>query len=218
MRLFGVLELLHGENGRALVGLDLLGIAHHEEDGNRGRDDPEDRAEADDDGLVDLNAHTAQRVHRGTDGERIHRGAKAAAASAQKDRRGAHERIEAGSHHGGGKQRVERNGLLAHTIGGTTEREDDHENGDDGELVALELLNEHSDAVIEGAGLGHHTEEAAQDHHEEAHRQSISEALDGSGEEVAQLGRRYLVGGKSRHDNGDDRHDGEQEKKNGEGR
>lgn len=72
---FGVLELLHRQDGRTLVSLDLLGIAHHEDDGHSGSDNPQDGTEADDDGLVDLNANAGQSVDGSADGERVNRGA-----------------------------------------------------------------------------------------------------------------------------------------------
>lgn len=118
---FGVLELLHRQDGRTLVSLDLLGIAHHEDDGHSGSDNPQDGTEADDDGLVDLNANAGQSVDGSADGERVNRGARAAAASAEQDGSGADHRVEASGHHGSGEQGVEGNGLLAHTISGTTE-------------------------------------------------------------------------------------------------
>ena len=76
--LFGVLELLHRQDGGTLVSLDLLGVAHHEEDGHSGSDNPQDGTEADDDGLVDLNANAGQSVDGSADGERVNRGAQAA--------------------------------------------------------------------------------------------------------------------------------------------
>ena len=103
-----------------LVSLDLLGIVHHEEDGHSGSDNPQDGTEADDDGLVDLNANAGQSVDGSADGERVNRGAQAAAASAEQDGSGTDHGVEASSHHGSGEQGVEGNGLLAHTIGGTT--------------------------------------------------------------------------------------------------
>ena len=124
--LFGVLELLHRKDGGTLVSLDLLGIAHDEEDGHNSGNNPQDGTETDDDGLVDLNANAGQSVDGSTDGERVNRGAEAAAASAEQDGGSADHRVEASSHHGGGEQGVEGNGLLAHTIGGTTEGEDEH--------------------------------------------------------------------------------------------
>ena len=121
MSLFGVLKLLHRQDGGALVGLDLLGVAHHEDDGHGGGDDPQDSAEADDDGLVDLNANAGQGVDGSADGKRVNRGTQAAAASTEQDGGGADHRVEASGHHGSGEQGVEGNGLLAHTIGGTAE-------------------------------------------------------------------------------------------------
>lgn len=59
-----------------LVSLDLLGVAHHEEDGHSGSDNPQDGTEADDDGLVDLNANAGQSVDGSADGERVNRGAR----------------------------------------------------------------------------------------------------------------------------------------------
>ena len=76
MSLFGVLELLHRQDGGTLVSLDLLGIAHDEEDGNGRGNNPQDGTEADDDGLVDLNANAGQSVDGSADGERVNRGAR----------------------------------------------------------------------------------------------------------------------------------------------
>ena len=157
-----------------------------------------------------------QGVDGRADGEGVHRGAQAAAAGAQKHGGRADERVEAGGHHGGGEQGVERDGLLAHAVGGAADGEDDHEHDDDGELVALELLHEHGDARVERAGLGHHAEESAEDHHEQAYGKRIGEALDGRGEEVAELGCAHLAGGEAGYDDGDDGDDGQQQEKNGE--
>ena len=160
------------------------------------------RAQADDDGLVGLDAHTAQRVNGSTNGKRVDRGAQAAASSAQKDSGGADERVKARSHHGRGKQRVKRYGLLAHAIGGATQREDEHENRNDPDLFALEFLNKHGNAVVEGARLGHHPQETTEDHNEETNRQGVGEALHRSGKEVAERCGRDV-----RRKPGDDRGD-----------
>ena len=58
--LFGVLELLHREDGGTLVSLDLLGIVHHEDDGHDGGNKPQDGTEADDDGLVHGNVNAVE--------------------------------------------------------------------------------------------------------------------------------------------------------------
>ena len=214
--LFGVLELLHRQDGGTLVSLDLLGIVHHEEDGHSGSDNPQDGTEADDDGLVDLNANAGQSVDGSADGERVNRGAQAAAASAEQDGSGTDHGVEASGHHGSGEQGVEGNGLLAHTIGGTTEGEDEHQHGNEHNLVALKLLHQNGDAVVQGAGLGHHTEEAAQDHNEEADGQSVSEALNRGGAEIAQTGGSNRAAGRAGDDNGNHCDNCQQSKKNGE--
>ena len=214
--LFGVLELLHRKDGGALVSLDLLGIAHDEEDGHGSGNNPQDGTEADDDGLVDLNANTGQSVDGSADGERVNRGAEAAAASAEQDGSGTDHGVEASSHHGSGEQGVEGNGLLAHTIGGTTEGEDEHQHGNEHDLIALKLLHQNGNAVVQGAGLGHHAEEATEDHNEEADGQSVSEALDRGGAEIAQAGSGNLATGRTGDDNGNNRDDCQQSKKNGE--
>ena len=216
MGLLGVLELLHGQDGGALVSLDLLGVVHHEGDGDQGGHSPQNEAETDDDGLVDLDADAGEGVNSGTNGERVDRGTKAAAASAEQDGGGADQRVEAGGHHGGGEQGVERHGLLTHTIGGTTEGEDEHQDGDQHDLAALELLDQNGNAVIQGAGLGHHAEEAAEDHNEQADGQSVCEALHRGGEEVARTGSGNGAAGGTGNDDGDNRNDSQQEQKNGE--
>ena len=216
MSLFGVLELLHRKDGGTLVSLDLLGIAHDEEDGHGGGDNPQDGTEADDDGLVDLNANAGQSVDGSADGKRVNRGAEAAAASAEQDGSGADHGVEASSHHGSGEQGVEGNGLLAHTIGGTTEGEDEHQHGNEHDLIALKLLHQNGNAVVQGAGFGHHAEEAAEDHNEEADGQSVSEALDRGGAEIAQAGSGNRATGRTGDDNGNNRNDCQQSKKNGE--
>ena len=200
--LFGVLELLHRQDGGTLVSLDLLGIVHHEDDGHSGSDNPQDGTEADDDGLVDLNANAGQSVDGSADGKRVNRGAQAAAASTEQDGSGADHGVEASGHHGSGEQGVEGNGLLAHTISGTAEGEDEHQHGNEHDLVALKLLHQDGDAVVQGAGLGHHAEEAAQDHNEEADGQSVSEAQDRGGAEIAQAGCGNRAAGRAGDDNG----------------
>ena len=200
--LFGVLELLHRQDGGTLVSLDLLGIVHHEDDGHSGSDNPQDGTEADDDGLVDLNANAGQSVDGSADGKRVNRGAQAAAASTEQDGGGADHGVEASGHHGSGEQGVEGNGLLAHTISGTAEGEDEHQHGNEHDLVALKLLHQDGDAVVQGAGLGHHAEEAAQDHNEEADGQSVSEAQDRGGAEIAQAGCGNRAAGRAGDDNG----------------
>ena len=214
--LFGVLELLHRQDGGALVGLDFLSVAHHEDDGHGSGNDPQDGTEADDDGLVGLNANASQSVDGSTDGKRVNRGTQAAAASTEQDGGGTDHRVEASGHHGSGEQGVEGNGLLAHTIGGTTEGKDDHKHGNDHDLVTLKLLHQDGDAVVQGAGLGHHAEEAAQDHNEEAHGQSVSEAQDRGGAEIAQAGCSNRAAGRAGDDNGNHCDNCQQSKKNGE--
>ena len=214
--LFGVLELLHREDGGALVGLDLLGIVHHEDDGHGGGNNPQDGTEADDDGLIHGNVNAGQSVDGSADGERVNRGTEAAAASAEQDGSGADHRVEASSHHGSGEQGVEGNGLLAHTIGGTTEGEDEHQHGNEHDLVALKLLHQNSNAVVQGAGLGHHAEEAAEDHNEETDGQSVSEAQNRGGAEIAQTGGSNLAAGRAGDDNSNHCNNCQQSKKNGE--
>ena len=148
--LFSVLELLHRQDGGTLVSLDLLGIAHDEEDGHGSGNNPQDGTEADDDGLVDLNANAGQSVDGSADGERVN------------------------------------------------------------------LLHQDGDAVVQGAGLGHHAEEAAQDHNEEADGQSVSEALNRGGAEIAQTGGSNRAAGRAGDDNGNHCNNCQQSKKNGE--
>ena len=212
----GILELLHRKDGGTLVGLDLLGIVHHEDDRHNGGDKPQDAAEADDDGLVHGDVNAGQSVDGSTDSERVNRGAQAAAASAEQDGSGADHGVEASGHHGSGKQGVEGNGLLAHTIGGTTEGEDEHQHRNEHDLVALKLLHQNGNAVVQSAGLGHHTEEATQDHNEEADGQSVSEAQNRGGAEITQAGCSNLAAGRAGDDNGNHCDNCQQSKKNGE--
>ena len=216
MGLLGVLELLHGQDGGTLIGLDLLGVLHDEEDGDEGGHDPQHGAQANDDGLVDLDANAAQGVDGSADGERVDGGTQATAAGTQKYGGGADQRVEAGGHHGGGEQSVEGHGLLAHTIGGTAEGEDEHQDGDDHELVALELLDQDGDAVIKGTGLGHHAKEAAEDHDEQAYGERVRESANRSHEEVIQTGSGDFARGDAGDGDGNESDDGQQDKKNGE--
>ena len=56
----------------------------------------------------------------------------------------------------------------------------------------------------------------AEDHNEEADGQSVSEALDRGGAEIAQAGSGNLATGRTGDDNGNNRDDCQQSKKNGE--
>ena len=202
----GVLLLLQRQERGALIGLDLLGVPHHEDNGDQRGHNGEKEAQTNDDGLINLDALGGKGIDGGTDGERVDRGTQAAASRAEQDGSGADQRVEAGSHHGGGKQGVERDRLFTHAVGGSAEGEQAHEHRNNPNLTALELLNEHGDAVVQRAGLGHHAEEAAEDHYEEADGQRIGEALDRCREEVAERsgGHGIRRTGNNYGDDGDD--------------
>ena len=113
------------------------------------------------------------------DSERVDRRAEHAAAGAQKDDRRADDAVEAGRHHSGRQQQVERNRFLAHAVRRTADGEDEHQDRYEHEFVALELLHQCGDAGIQRARLGHDPQETTQDQHEQAHGKRIGEALDG---------------------------------------
>ncbi len=213
-----ILLLLQRQEGGALVGLHLLGVAHHEDDGDDRRREPENSAERDDDALVDGNADTGERIDGHAHGERVHSRAQNAAAGAQKDDRRAGQAVEAGGHHGGGEQQVEGHRFLAHAVGGAADGEDEHQNGDEHELVALELVHQRGDAGIERAGLGDDTEETAEDHNEQAHADGVLEAEDRRGEHAGERGALDALDAAGGHDNGNDRKRHQDDQQNSERR
>ena len=82
--------------------------------------------------------------------------------------------------------------------------------------MALELLDQNCDTVIQCTGLGHHAEEAAEDHNEQADGQSICKALNRGGEKITQTSSGNSAAGGSGNNDGDNRDDSQQEQKNGE--
>ena len=204
--LLGLLLLLQRQERGAFVGLDLLGVAHDEEDGDGLGDDEQHEPEADDDALVDGDAHVGEGGGGHADGERVHRGADAARARAQQHHERAGERVEARGVHGGGQQDVERHRLLHHAVGGAADAEQQHEDGDEDELAALEGAYERGDAGVERAGLVHHGQKAAQHEHEHAHLHGAREAEHRGGQNVGERRSGYLAR-EERHRHGDERHD-----------
>ena len=211
-----VLLLLQRQEGGALVGLHLLGVAHHEDDGDDRRREPENSAERDDDALVDGNADAGERIDGHAHGERVHGRAQNAAAGAQKDDRRAGQAVEAGGHHGGGEQQVEGHRLLAHAVGGAADGEDRHQNRDEHELVALQLVHEGRDAGVKGAGLGDDAQNAAQDHDEQAHADGVLEAEHGRGEHLGKRRALDTLDARRGHDNSDNRQNHQDDEQDGE--
>ena len=125
---------------------------------------------------------------------------------AQQHHERAGERVEARGVHGGGQQDVERHRLLHHAVGGAADAEQQHEDGDEDELAALEGAYERGDAGVERAGLVHHGQKAAQHEHEHAHLHGAREAEHRGGQNVGERRSGYLAR-EERHRHGDERHD-----------
>lgn len=86
---------------------------------------------------------------------------------AEGDHGHAHDGVIAQSPGQGDADGNEDDGLLRHAKGGAAQGEDEHHDGDDELLTALELVGQLLDAVLHGAGLGDDVEGAA--HHEDEH-------------------------------------------------
>ena len=212
----GGVDLVLAHEGLGGIGLDALGVLKDKEDCDGIGDDEQDEAKADDDRLVDLDAHVGERGARDAGGEGVHRGAEAADASAEQDDHGAAEGVVPCGDHGGGEQGVEADGLLAHAVGGAAEGKDRHEDGDELQLVAVHLRDEDVDAGRKGVGLVHDAEEATEDHDEEADVDGVLEAVDGRHGEAAERGAGdgpldvLIVERGSVQENRDDCHEGQQ--------
>ena len=188
--LLGRLLLLQRQDGRALVAAHAVGVAQDEEQRDGVAHHGEDEAEADDDGLVGLDAHARQRVDGDAHGERVDRRAEAADARAeQHGRRGDHG-VEARGEQRGGEQRVERDGLLAEAVAGAHDGEHGHDGGDEDRLVAVQRAHERGDARIEGTELVHDAQAAAEQQQEQRDLDAVEEAGDGRREDVGHRGRR----------------------------
>ena len=84
-----------------------------------------------------------------------------AASRAKQHHRRTRQAVEPRSDHGCSQQQVERHRLLTHTIGSATDGKHEHENRDEGQLVAAQFVHEGRDAGVQGTGLGDDAEKAA---------------------------------------------------------
>ena len=153
---------LHGVDERpARVGLDAVGVAHHE-------DDPDDRPDDQDDEPADqtLADRRAGEVRCDAGRERIDRRAEHADPAAEQQDRRADERVVARRDHHRDDQRVEGEALLGHPVGGAAEGEHGHEDRDHPPLATLEPADDPGDAALDRAGLHRDAEEPA-DHEDE---------------------------------------------------
>ena len=178
---------LGGAHERARgISLDALGIAQGEEHRDQVGGDEEHDAEADDDGLVDLYAHVGEGRARDARRKGVDRRAKAADAGTQEDHHRTGEGVIAGSHHRRCQKGIETHGLLAKAVGGAEDGEEEHQDGDEDELVATQPLDQHLDARVQRIGLVDDAEKTAEDGHEEADVDGIDEAFRGSHQKVAE--------------------------------
>ena len=95
-----------------------------------------------------------QRVDRSADGERVDRRAEHAAAGAEQNDCRADDAVEARRDHCRRQQQVERYRFLAHAVRRAADGEDEHQDRNEHEFVALELLHQRGDAGIKRSRLG----------------------------------------------------------------
>ena len=156
-----------------------------------------------------------EELKESTDGKRVDRRTEHAATGTQQHDRGTDNAVEACGDHGGREQQVERNRFLAHTVRRTADGEDEHQNGNEDELIALELLHQRCDTGVQRARFRDDTQETAQDQHEQTNRQGVGKALDGSRGHIGDrgaldpfhTGQRHHYRDQRQHDQ-DDQQDG----------
>ena len=182
----------HPHHGAGGVPPHPLGVGHHIPDGKALEEDPLQKPQAD-----ALPQGDPGEARRDAGGEGVHRGGHDPRPGPQQNHADAHHGVVARRQEDRDQQGVEGHGLLPHAVGGAAQAKEEHQDGDEPLLPAVQSGDDVADPGVDGPALHHDPQKAPHHQDEEADVHRVVKAGEGrlgDGPQPLGAGLRRLIG------------------------
>ena len=186
----------HPHHGAGGVPPHPLGVGHHIPDGKSLEEDPLEKPQPD-----ALPQGDPRKARGDAGGKGVYRGGHDPRSGPQQDHADAHHRVIPRRQEDGDQKRVEGHGLLPHTVGGAPQAKEQHQDGDEPLLPAVQPGNDIADPGIDGPALHHDAQEAPHHQDKDADVHRVVEAGEGrlgDGPQPLGAGLHALIGAGNR--------------------